>query len=201
MVWLVSHSIWVRELKFVRNAILNRTLVSHSIWVRELKSSLVIMVVPLNCRTLYGCVNWNVSIWMNMCGLLFVALYMGAWIEICNLAVKSQSTWRRTLYGCVNWNMRTQKRSVIWERRTLYGCVNWNSSVMINAGVGVGRTLYGCVNWNLILCYCCLILLMSHSIWVRELKLAGEGKRPIKSRSHSIWVRELKSLIQSVKVV
>ena len=69
---VLSHSIWVRGLKFLCNT-LTRITSSHSIWVRGLKYLLQ-----------FGKVALYMGAWIKLTMMVhnLVALYMGAWIEI-----------------------------------------------------------------------------------------------------------------------
>ena len=146
--------------------ILRRTLYECVNW-NWFKSHL--LTRSYRCRTLYECVNWN-----------------------CPWTHESGVPSGRTLYECVNWNglYMWEARSLLG--RTLYECVNWNINIWQDNQAWPSRTLYECVNWNHNIIAPSVIYLMSHSIWVRELKSLMELLVSQKPLSHSIWVRELK---------
>ena len=78
----------------------------------------------LLCRTLHECVDWN-FVDFDMQLLIFVALYMSAWIEISkpsNLSPSnlSHSTWVRGLKSLGHFQLRLD------PCRTLHECVDWN---------------------------------------------------------------------------
>ena len=144
----LSHSIWVRELKYdsfpnfefsTDVALYMSAWIeiecwlgssvqswSHSIWVRELKYRYAgITTITNTCRTLYECVNWN------------------------NFGYRRNRRWYcRTLYECVNWNSKGGGSWCRYLSRTLYECVNWNDCWPATWALCRGRTLYECVNWN-----------------------------------------------------
>ena len=142
---------------------------SHPTWVRGLKHHLWEWARWTVCRTLRGCVDWNMLFiiistnslsrtlrgcvdWNNfkiyICTKIKVAPYVGAWIETSKNKVTviiqpSHPTWVRGLKhvrGC--------------EHQT-NGCVAPYVGAWIETGTNVGlpcgllsRTLRGCVDWN-----------------------------------------------------
>ena len=126
------------------------------------------------CRTLRGCVDWNIC-WPLSPKNPIVAPYVGAWIETSVVALLLTTSWSRTLRGCVDWNKETMETPTFEGGRTLRGCVDWNhrpnilpygaieshltwvrglkpTSWLANL-LPFGRTLRGCVDWNsLLLC-------------------------------------------------
>ena len=98
------------------------------------------------CRTLHGCVDWNVNNRLRYF-VHRVAPYMGAWIEISPFFIvkcffPSHPTWVRGL----KWvTLSKEKKDV---SRTLHGCVDWNWNVKLNKVILFSRTLHGCVDWN-----------------------------------------------------
>ena len=121
---------------------------SHPTWVRGLKYVLLLFIKsPAVCRTLHGCVDWN----LHSSAIQYrypVAPYTGAWIEILttrNLGLNLES---RTLHGCVDWNIWRYSNYITWFRRTLHGCVDWNSHPFRTLDDLSSRTLHGCVDWN-----------------------------------------------------
>ena len=95
---------------------------------------------------------------------------MGAWIETEPLFDSPFVPGVALYMGA--WIETCQPHPVVagWRRRTLYGCVDWNNEVYSR----------------------CLDTILSHSIWVRGLKLSVGGSQVVVLRSHSIWVRGLK---------
>ena len=143
-----SHPTWVRGLKLLALPKRNKRLVSHPTWVRGLKHNVAYALKVLSCRTLRGCVDWNVygckfSLhiasrtlrgcvdwnFKNLFELLIrnlVAPYVGAWIETHIKNPLLCRKWGRTLRGCVDWNQSSSGASTPKRSRTLRGCVDWN---------------------------------------------------------------------------
>ena len=124
------------------------------------------------CRTLYGCVDWNLDVFLlDFLGLL-VAPFMGAWIEILDSNKANKTEIRRTLYGCVDWNAINHSQAKIsisshplWVRglklntgkislkKPLKSHPLWVRGLKYTQcreakGKATCRILYGCVNWN-----------------------------------------------------
>ena len=145
-----------------------------------------------NCRTLRGCVDWNVCVRMNL-RVGNVAPYVGAWIETSSVKEPKVSS-SRTLRGCVDWNLTNEQPISIAKVAPYVGA--WIETRVYIAYVGSQltshptwvrglkrlsdgddnlcfccRTLRGCVDWNYISVVNLEILAMSHPTWVRGLKL------------------------------
>ena len=125
---------------------------SHPIWVRGLKhKSEDYLVKRTECRTPYGCVDWNIS------NTMFIILLKSRTPYGCvdwNLwyAVKWCCPLSRTPYGCVDWNNMYQFIILLLLSRTPYGCVDWNSEPLYDLNGQKCRTPYGCVDWNWMIC-------------------------------------------------
>ena len=165
-------------------------------------------------RTPRGCVDWNVSskVWYMMhseshsswvrglkrgCLLdiffdVCVALLVGAWIETKADRMedaterRSHSSWVRGL------KLLCLSSATGYTCRTPRGCVDWNSFRWIRQARFYSRTPRGCVDWNFSVANLFWRSSMSHSSWVRGLKLLYHLCVSQRVESHSSWVRGLK---------
>ena len=80
------------------------TILSHSSWVRGLKLHQSQRVVILISRTPRECVDWNHFHTCTLFPLIYVALLVSAWIEICNDDKVVLVSVGRTPRECVDWN-------------------------------------------------------------------------------------------------
>ena len=142
-----SHPVWVCGLKPTACAASRPPRQSHPVWVCGLKLIIYHFIFCFDGHTLYGCVDWNLSLLA-----LFLSLYS------------------HTLYGCVDWNLPALRRVTVWRVTPCMGVwietgIGWSrraeSKVTPCMGVWIEtclmllfrhlrrrHTLYGCVDWN-----------------------------------------------------
>ena len=125
----------------------------------------------VSCRTLYGCVDWNFAVCVNIPLIIrshplwvrglksktlssryfsfIVAPFMGAWIEIfCHVSTYKTQLVAPFMGAWIEINLY-QLPFKMMSCRTLYGCVDWNYNLIITHKKRTSRTLYGCVDWNI----------------------------------------------------
>ena len=114
---------------------------------------------------------------------LFVSAWIETWSEITNKpTVMSHSSWVRGLKPFIF--IRKEYKPVC---RTLRECVDWNCIYDDCSYEEYRRTLRECVDWNM--CFnSSSITLLSHSSWVRGLKLRRH--HTLDCRRHSRTLRE-----------
>ena len=140
---------WVRGLKLPLDLHVLSSIKSHPMWVRGLKQDYRQNTWRKYCRTLCGCVDWNLR---RRCVTRrsTVAPYVGAWIETLRPDYRTELKCR-TLCGCVDWNWIKTFSAEGTRSRTLCGCVDWNKKCDIERAPICSRTLCGCVDWNLVI--------------------------------------------------
>ena len=106
-----------------------------------------IMYYLYNCRTLCGCVDWNM-IEQEEGELNKVAPYVGVWIETPIIGSYFLLMFCRTLCGCVDWNLKKRERTAAcWKSHPMWVC-GLKHKLAYEAGKLGSRTLCGCVDWN-----------------------------------------------------
>ena len=144
-----------------------------------------------NCRTPYGCVDWNPVKLLTVCCAI-VAPHMGAWIEIVIYGLnRKERTVAPHMGAWIEINIK-MNYILLKGSRTPYGCVDWNSYLRWMGRNGKVAPHMGA--WIEIK-YVRLKdgKLTSHPIWVRGLKFKVQGWYARNRKSHPIWVRGLKS--------
>ena len=107
--------------------------------------------------------------------------------------LKRKNIYSRTLRECVDWNLRLDMQILIRYRRTLRECVDWNGNIPLTFTRNKSVALFVSA-WIETLKDVLKMSdgMMSHSSWVRGLKLPTSVISWLTLSSHSSWVRGLK---------
>ena len=161
-------------------------------WIEIFLTTIKAVYFP--CRTLYGCVDWNMYLYAFWGNCRFVAPFMGAWIEILSpfKGIILQNAVAPFMGAWIEINVAPS----FWPARIVAPFMGAWIEINNNAGVEIyktGRTLYGCVDWNtwwIQLIFTPQNVAPFMGAWIEIFKVQTSGI--IATLSHPLWVRGLK---------